>query len=57
MDQTLFQKALEDIVIAVSQDVTVARVTGYIAYFAVWKSFMADNSTKSELMQNTLFVL
>jgi len=56
-DKAPSAKASKQVECAVRQDMTFSRVTGDIAYFAVCVSFVMDGPTKSEFMQNTLFVL
>lgn len=56
-DEAPLSKALEHVESTVDQDVTFPRVACDVAYLAVRAPFMMDSPTKSELMQNTLFVL
>lgn len=56
-DEAPLSKVLEHVESIVSQDMTFPRETCDVAYLAVCVPFMVDSPTKSELMQNTLFVL
>ena len=56
MDQPPLPEAIEHVKRAISQNVTVPRVTGDGAYLAVFAAFMVDRATKGKLVQNTLLV-
>lgn len=56
-DKASLSKALKHVESAVRQDMTFPRVACDLAYLAICVSLVMDGPTKSELMQNTLFVL
>lgn len=55
-DETTFLETQENRQGTIGQNVPVSCVTGDVAYFAIFQALMMDSSTKSEFMQNTLFV-
>jgi hypothetical protein len=57
LDKAPLSQTLKHLESAVSQDMTFAGVAGDVAYFAIFVPVMMDGPTKSEFMQNTLFVL
>ncbi len=56
-DETPLSEAVEHGKGAIRQDMSMARVTGDGANFAVLTPIIVDGSTQGEFVQNTLFVL
>jgi hypothetical protein len=56
-DETTLPEPQENRKRAIRQDMPIARVAGDTANFAILVSLVMDDTTQSEFMQNTLFVL